>query len=54
MARPQLRVTPNCAVVNLAQVARVERRLGSMDVLLKDGQARLPVSQSFQPRYKPM
>lgn len=41
-------------VVNLAQVARVERRLGSMDVLLKDGQTRLPVSQSFQPRFKPM
>jgi DNA-binding LytR/AlgR family response regulator len=41
-------------VVNLAQVGRVERRLGSMDVLLKDGQTRLPVSQSFQPRFKPM
>lgn len=41
-------------VVNLAQVARVERRLGGMDVLLKDGATRLPVSQSFQSRFKPM
>jgi DNA-binding LytR/AlgR family response regulator len=41
-------------VVNLAQVARVERHLGGMDVLLKDGRTRLPVSQSFQPRFKPM
>jgi len=41
-------------VVNLAQVARVERSLGSMEVLLKDGRTRLPVSQSFQPRFKPM
>ncbi|KQW52251.1 MULTISPECIES: LytTR family DNA-binding domain-containing protein [unclassified Roseateles] len=41
-------------VVNLAQVARVERRLGGMDVLLKDGHTRLPVSQSFQPRFRPM
>ena len=41
-------------VVNLAQVARVDRRLGGMDVLLKDGMTRLPVSQSFQPRFKPM
>ena len=41
-------------VVNLAQVARVERRLGGMDVLLKDGTTRLPVSQSFQSRFKPM
>jgi DNA-binding LytR/AlgR family response regulator len=41
-------------VVNLAQVARVERRLGGMEVLLKDGSTRLPVSQSFQPRFKPM
>ncbi|KQY88468.1 MULTISPECIES: LytTR family DNA-binding domain-containing protein [Roseateles] len=41
-------------VVNLAQVARVERSLGGMDVLLKDGRTRLPVSQSFQPRFKPM
>jgi DNA-binding LytR/AlgR family response regulator len=41
-------------VINLAQVARVERKLGSMEVLLKDGTTRLPVSQSFQPRFKPM
>jgi DNA-binding LytR/AlgR family response regulator len=41
-------------VINLAQVARVERRLGSMEVLLKDGTTRLPVSQSFQPLFKPM
>lgn len=41
-------------VVNLARVARVERHLGGMDVLLKDGGTRLPVSQSFQPRFKPM
>ena len=41
-------------VVNLAQVARVERRLGGMEALLKDGRTRLPVSQSFQPRFKPM
>jgi DNA-binding LytR/AlgR family response regulator len=41
-------------VVNLTQVARVERSLGSMEVLLKDGRTRLPVSQSFQPRFKPM
>lgn len=41
-------------VVNLAQVARVERRLGAMEVLLKDGATRLPVSQTFQPRFKPM
>jgi DNA-binding LytR/AlgR family response regulator len=41
-------------VVNLAQVARVERHLGGMDVLLKDGRTRLQVSQSFQPRFKPM
>lgn len=41
-------------VVNLAEVARVERRLGGMEVLLKDGRTRLPVSQSFQSRFKPM
>ena len=41
-------------VVNLAQVARVERQLGGMEVLLKDGTTRLPVSQTFQPRFKPM
>ncbi|MFG6428717.1 LytR/AlgR family response regulator transcription factor [Roseateles sp. LYH14W] len=41
-------------VINLAQVARVERSLTGMDVLLKDGCTRLPVSQSFQPRFKPM
>ena len=41
-------------VVNLAQVARVDRTLGSMDVLMKDGSTRLPVSQSFQSRFKPM
>jgi DNA-binding LytR/AlgR family response regulator len=41
-------------VVNLAQVARVERQLGGMEVWLKDGTTRLPVSQSFQPRFKPM
>lgn len=41
-------------VVNLAQVLRVERRLGGMEVLLKDGSTRLPVSQSFQSRFKPM
>ena len=41
-------------VVNLAQVSRVERHLGGMEVLLKDGQTRLQVSQSFQPRFKPM
>jgi len=41
-------------VVNLAQVARVERRFGGMDVLLKDGLTRLQVSQTFQSRFKPM
>jgi len=41
-------------IVNLAQVARVERRLGGMEVLLKDCTVRLPVSQTFQPRFKPM
>jgi DNA-binding LytR/AlgR family response regulator len=41
-------------VVNLAQVARVERHLGGMEVLLKDGLTRLTVSQSFQSRFKPM
>ncbi|MFG6488457.1 LytR/AlgR family response regulator transcription factor [Roseateles sp. BYS78W] len=41
-------------VVNLAQIARVERHLGGMDVLLKDGRTRLQVSQSFQSRFKPM
>lgn len=41
-------------VVNLAQVARVDRRLGGMEVLLKDGKTCLPVSQTFQPRFKPM
>ncbi|HEY9023036.1 MAG TPA: LytTR family DNA-binding domain-containing protein [Burkholderiaceae bacterium] len=41
-------------VVNLAQVARVERQLGGMEVLLKDGSTRLPVSQSYQSRFKPM
>jgi DNA-binding LytR/AlgR family response regulator len=41
-------------VVNLGQVARVERKLGGMDVLLKDGATRLQVSQTFQPRFKPM
>lgn len=41
-------------VVNLAHIARVERRLGSMEVWLKDGGTRLPVSQSFQSRFKPM
>jgi len=41
-------------VINLAQVSRVERHLGGMDVLLKDGHTRLQVSQSFQPRFKPM
>jgi len=41
-------------VVNLEQVARVERKLAGMDVLLRDGVTRLPVSQTFQPRFKPM
>ena len=41
-------------VVNLGQVARVERKLAGMDVLLKDGATRLPASQSFQSRFKPM
>ncbi|KQV86341.1 LytTR family DNA-binding domain-containing protein [Pelomonas sp. Root1237] len=41
-------------VINVAHVARVDRSLGSMEVLLKDGKTRLPVSQSFQPRFKPM
>ncbi|MFG6439322.1 LytR/AlgR family response regulator transcription factor [Roseateles sp. LKC17W] len=41
-------------VVNLAHVARVERRLTGMEVLLKGSDARLPVSQSFQSRFKPM
>ncbi|MEO6278868.1 LytTR family DNA-binding domain-containing protein [Roseateles sp.] len=41
-------------VINLAQVARVERSLTGMEVLLKDNRTRLPVSQSFQPRFKPM
>ena len=41
-------------VVNLAQVARVDRQLGGMEVLLKDGKTRLPVSQTFQPRFRPM
>jgi DNA-binding LytR/AlgR family response regulator len=41
-------------VINLGHVARVERHLGGMDVLLKDGRTRLQVSQTFQPRFKPM
>lgn len=41
-------------IINLAQVARVERSLGGMEVLLKDGRTRLQVSQTFQPRFKPM
>ncbi len=41
-------------VVNLAHVARVERGLGVMEVWLKDERTRLPVSQTFQPRFKPM
>jgi DNA-binding LytR/AlgR family response regulator len=41
-------------VVNLAQVARVERHLGGTEALLKDGTTRLPVSQTFQPRFRPM
>lgn len=41
-------------VVNLAHIARVERRLAGMEVLLKGGDTRLPVSQSFQSRFKPM
>ncbi|HEY0954793.1 MAG TPA: response regulator transcription factor [Roseateles sp.] len=41
-------------VINLAHVARVDRRLTGMEVLLKDGETRLPVSQSFQSRFKPM
>lgn len=46
--------THRATVVNLAQIARFERRLGGMEVLLKDGSTRPPVSQSFQPRFKPM
>lgn len=41
-------------VVNLAHVARVDRRLTGMEVLLKGSDTRLPVSQSFQSRFKPM
>jgi DNA-binding LytR/AlgR family response regulator len=41
-------------VVNLAHVARVERQLTGMEVLLKGSDTRLPVSQSFQSRFKPM
>ena len=41
-------------VVNLAHVARVERGLGTMEVWLKDDHTRLAVSQTFQPRFKPM
>ncbi len=41
-------------VINLAHVARVERRLTGMDVLLKGSETRLPVSQTFQARFKPM
>jgi len=41
-------------VVNLAHVARVERGLGTMEVWLKDDHTRLSVSQTFQPRFKPM
>ena len=41
-------------VINLAHVARVERRLTGMEVLLKGSDTRLPVSQSFQSRFKPM
>ena len=41
-------------IVNLAHVARVERRLTGMEVLLKGSDTRLPVSQSFQSRFKPM
>jgi DNA-binding LytR/AlgR family response regulator len=41
-------------VVNLGHIARVERGLGSMEVWLKDGCTQLPVSQSFQSRFKPM
>ena len=41
-------------VVNLAQIARVERSLTGMEVWLKDGATRLPVSQTYQSRFKPM
>lgn len=41
-------------VINLAHVDRVERRITGMEVLLKDSDTRLPVSQSFQSRFKPM
>ncbi len=41
-------------VVNVAQIARVERGLGSTEVWLKDHATRLPVSQTFQSRFKPM
>lgn len=41
-------------VVNLAHVDRVDRRLTGMEVLLKRSGVRLPVSQSFQARFKPM
>jgi DNA-binding LytR/AlgR family response regulator len=41
-------------VVNLAQIARVERGLTGTEVWLKDGATRLPVSQTYQSRFKPM
>ena len=41
-------------VINLAHVARVERRLTGLEGLLKGSDTRLPVSQSFQSRFKPM
>ena len=43
-----------CQRWHLAQIARVERRLSGMEVWLKDGATRLPVSQTFQSRFKPM
>lgn len=41
-------------VIHLAHVARVERRLTGLEGLLKGSDTRLPVSQSFQSRFKPM
>lgn len=41
-------------IINLAHVARVERRLTGMEVHLKGSDVRLPVSQNYQSRFKPM
>ena len=52
---PDWRAGATWAVVNLAQVDRVDRDvLGRMNVQLKGHATTLPVSQSFQARFKAM